>query len=135
LTNGGTSTTNTDVETYQEKSRDTMNRNQIGIMSVLALLGGFIGGFVSTQLEVNGRAFAQQSKVQKVIEANEFRLVDAGGTQIASFGAESGPFSLEEEPLLVLGRELLTGFPPGQREKIELRPSTMDSCPMEKACG
>ena len=51
----------------------------------MAFMGGLIGGFLSGRLFNHNLAFAQSNKGLKVIEANEFRIVDKKGKMLAVF--------------------------------------------------
>ncbi len=64
-----------------------MSHKQNGIIIILALAAGFIGGIISNQLFVTGPAFAEKSQMQqKIVIAEEFRVVDKFGNTIGSFG-------------------------------------------------
>ena len=57
-----------------------MTKKQYSLMLILALVAGLVGGVVSSQFLVGQPAFAEKkSKPQKVIEAQEFRLVNKNG--------------------------------------------------------
>lgn len=62
-----------------------MNKTNFCLCLVIALLGGLIGGFLSERVFNNSIAFAKDNKSQKVIEANEFRIVDKNGKIVAVF--------------------------------------------------
>jgi hypothetical protein len=55
-----------------------MKRGQYLLLVALTVISGFIGGVVSNQL-FNRPAVAQESENRKVIEAQEFRVVDENG--------------------------------------------------------
>jgi hypothetical protein len=64
-----------------------MSYKQNGIVIILAVAAGFVGGIFSNQLFVTGPAFAEKTqKQQKLIVAEEFRVVDKFGNTIGSFG-------------------------------------------------
>ena len=64
-----------------------MHYKQNGIVIILALTAGIIGGIISKQLFVTGPAFAEKTQMQqKVVIAEEFRVVDRFGNTIGSFG-------------------------------------------------
>ncbi len=57
-----------------------MNRKQYCLMVVLTLVAGLAGGVVSSQFLIGEPVFAQKMpQHQKVVEAEEFRLVDKDG--------------------------------------------------------
>lgn len=71
-----------------------MTRRQCGLMVVLALLGGLVGGLVSSQLFVGRPVFAETAlQNEQVVVAREFRLVDRQGKTRAAlkFSPSSGP--------------------------------------------
>ena len=54
-----------------------MNRIQCTLVLTLALVGGLIGGALSTKVFIGKQAYAQESpQHQKIIVAKQFRLVD-----------------------------------------------------------
>ena len=64
-----------------------MSHKQNGIVIILAVVAGFIGGIISNQLFVTGPAFAEKKQMQqKLVIAQEFRVVDKFGNTIGSFG-------------------------------------------------
>ncbi|MBW2021138.1 MAG: hypothetical protein JRI65_14265 [Deltaproteobacteria bacterium] len=56
------------------------------ITTILCILASFLGSMFSSQLFQANNAFANKSKNSKIIEANEFRVIDAKGVVKASFG-------------------------------------------------
>jgi hypothetical protein len=86
-----------------------MSKKQYSLMIVLALVAGLVGGVVSSQFLMGQPAFAEKkAKPQKVIEAQEFRLVDKDGKTRAFLGINRGQprFELHGKrgfPLAVLG--------------------------------
>lgn len=67
-----------------------MKSMQSGLFLALALVAGFVGGFISNQIVANKSAFAEnEQKPRKVIVAEEFRLVDQNGTPRAKLGFDS----------------------------------------------
>lgn len=56
------------------------------ITTILCILASFLGGIFSNQLFQTNSAFANKSKNLKIIEANEFRVVDTKGVVKATFG-------------------------------------------------
>ena len=71
-----------------------MNRKQYLLLVVLAIIAGFIGGALS------GRIFtARETKgYEKVVSAEQFRLVDEKGDLIA----RTGTIGARTEPSLIL---------------------------------
>jgi hypothetical protein len=64
-----------------------MRLKQNSLVIILALTAGFIGGIFSNQLFVTEPAFAEKQQIQqKVVIAEEFRVVDKFGNIIGSFG-------------------------------------------------
>jgi hypothetical protein len=64
-----------------------MNLNQKFVIVLLATFSGFIGGFISNELFSTKSAFAKKEpKHQKVIIAEEYRLVDKRGILRARLG-------------------------------------------------
>jgi hypothetical protein len=64
-----------------------MSYKQNGIVIILALVAGLIGGIISNQLFVTGPAFAEKKQIQqKLVIAQEFRVIDKFGNTIGSFG-------------------------------------------------
>jgi hypothetical protein len=81
---------------------------------LLASLAGFMGGLISNQIIDTRPAFAvKEPKYQKVVVAEEFRVVDKDGKIIGSFGTPGYLFdvfpvideSLAPVPQLRLGQE------------------------------
>ena len=62
-----------------------MKSKQFVVLVMVAFIGGIVGGFVSNQLGSIGQVFAQGDKKPKIIEANEFRVVDDKGKILAAF--------------------------------------------------
>ena len=57
-----------------------MSRKQYGFMILLAIVAGLVGGMLSSQFLMGEPVFAQKTpQAQKVIEAQEFRVVDKDG--------------------------------------------------------
>jgi len=56
------------------------------ITTILCILASFLGGMFSNQLFQANNAFANKFNNLKIIEANEFRVVDAKGVVKATFG-------------------------------------------------
>jgi len=68
-----------------------MNSGQYSLTVILALVAGFIGGAVSGQFFTDKLVFAQKKgKPMKVIEAEEFRLLDEKGKIIAQLKKMEG---------------------------------------------
>lgn len=64
-----------------------MNRKQYALLIILAVLAGLVGGAVSSWIFMDEPVFAQKTQQhQKVITAEELRLVDEQGTVRARFG-------------------------------------------------
>ncbi len=62
-----------------------MNRKQFVLTLLVAVISGFLGGALSVWFLMPQSVLAQDEP-QKVIEAEEFRLVDSGGTTRATLG-------------------------------------------------
>ena len=77
-----------------------MSRKQVILVLVLALIGGLIGGALSSKLLVSKQAYAKDQAKRKIIEADEFRILDENGDVIARFGRRG--VSL---PILWMGQE------------------------------
>ena len=61
-----------------------MNKKQYALMLVLALIAGLVGGVVSSQFLIGKSAFAEKKvESKRIIEAEEFRLVDDKGNLLA----------------------------------------------------
>ena len=91
-----------------------MKRKQQLVIILLASFAGFIGGFISNQIFQAKSAFAvKEPNHQKVVIAEEFRVVDKDGKIIGSFGNPAYLFdifpvideSLAPVPQLRLGQE------------------------------
>jgi hypothetical protein len=79
-----------------------MSKKQYSLMLVLALVAGLVGGVVSSQFFIGKSAFAEKkAKPQKVIEAQEFRLVDKEGKTRAMLGPTQTSYASAGEPRLV----------------------------------
>ena len=83
-----------------------MNRKQLIFTLLLALLSGLMGGVLSIWFLLPPSVLAQDSP-QKVIEAQEFRVVDEDGRVRAMLGAKEGDVGLlirniEERPAAAL---------------------------------
>ena len=64
-----------------------MRYRQNGIAIILALAAGLVGGVISNQLFATRPAFADKKQMQqKIVIAEEFRIVDKFGNTIGSFG-------------------------------------------------
>ena len=94
-----------------------MNNKQPLFIILLAAFAGFAGGFISNQISQTKSAFAQKAySHQKVVIAEEFRVVDKEGKILASFGTPGYlpdkslkiEASQDSVPQLRLGRE--SGF-------------------------
>ena len=64
-----------------------MNKKQFAVLIVVTFIGGIIGGFLFNQVGFIGQAHA---KDKKIIEANEFRVVNSKGNITATLGPASG---------------------------------------------
>jgi hypothetical protein len=62
-----------------------MNRKQFALVILASFIGGILGGVLSSRIFDASVADAKK-KAPKVIEANEFRVVDAKGVKKASLG-------------------------------------------------
>ena len=61
-----------------------MSKKQYSLMVVVAFVGGLMGGVLSSQLLMGQPAHADnKAKAQKIIEAEEFRVVDKDGRKRA----------------------------------------------------
>ncbi len=63
-----------------------MKAKQFTIVVFVALIGGLIGGILSSQMFSGRLAFAKDDKPHKVIRAERFELVDKNGGQRALLG-------------------------------------------------
>lgn len=64
-----------------------MGRKQYSLLVVLAMVAGFIGGVISSQIFAGQPIFTQKEpKLQKVVAAEKFRLVDHRGMVRAALG-------------------------------------------------
>lgn len=64
-----------------------MSRKQYSLIVLLALVAGFVGGVISSQIFVSRPIFPQKEpKPQKVVVAKKFRLVDERGVVRAALG-------------------------------------------------
>jgi hypothetical protein len=97
----------------QKRGGHMKNQQRLGII-LLASFAGFVGGFISNHTFQSSSAFAEKQPLhQKVVIAEEFRLVDKDGTIFGSFGTcgQSGYLSSKNEnanpsvPQLRLGQE------------------------------
>jgi hypothetical protein len=68
-----------------------MNRKQYIFMLILAIIGGLIGGGLSSGFLIGKQAFALDKNKKNIIEANEFRVVDENGNSLGYFGARPDP--------------------------------------------
>jgi hypothetical protein len=67
-----------------------MKNNHLLLIILLATFGGFAGGFISNQIFQTKPAFAQKTPShQKVVIAEEFRIVNKDGKILGSFGTPS----------------------------------------------
>jgi hypothetical protein len=66
-----------------------MNRKQYLLMLILALIGGVIGGALSSKVFIDTQVFAQDKNKKRVIEAEEFRVVDREGIICARLMSET----------------------------------------------
>ena len=79
---------------FDRKGKEKMNRKQYGLMVIVALIGGLMGGLISSHfLPISSVLAEKKSEPAKVIEANEFRLIDKYGNHIASLKAEDDPLA------------------------------------------
>lgn len=67
-----------------------MDKKQFCLFLIVALFGGLIGGFLSGKVFTDNMAFAQGDKKPKIIEANEFRVIDQDGKTHATLGMKIG---------------------------------------------
>jgi len=68
-----------------------MNKKQWRSMLLLAMLAGFVGGMVVSWLFANQPVFAEKRfEPAKVIEAQEFRLMDRDGKTVARLTVRDG---------------------------------------------
>jgi len=81
---------------------ENMKNKQPLFIILLAMLAGFAGGFISNQIFQTKPAFAKKAPShQKVVIAEEFRVVDKDGRILASFGTPGylpDTFSKKDEP-------------------------------------
>jgi hypothetical protein len=67
-----------------KKGGERMQQKHFGLLVLTALVAGFLGGFASNQMSAVHPAFAQKKpKVQNLVVAREFRLVDKNGQTVA----------------------------------------------------
>ncbi|MDH3559180.1 MAG: hypothetical protein OEV25_16455 [Deltaproteobacteria bacterium] len=86
-----------------------MNKKQYSLMLVLALVAGLVGGVVSSQFFMGQPAFAEKkSNPMKVVESEEFRLVDKDGKTRAFLGFGHSPINRGQPRFELHGKE---GFP------------------------
>ena len=86
-----------------------MNKKQYSLMLVLALVDGLVGGVVSSQFFMGQPAFAEKkSNPMKVVESEEFRLVDKDGKTRAFLGFGHSPINRGQPRFELHGKE---GFP------------------------
>ena len=86
-----------------------MNKKQYSLMLVLALVAGLVGGVVSSQFLMGQPAFAEKkSKPLKVVESEEFRLVDKDGKTRAFLGFGHSPINRGQPRFELHGK---AGFP------------------------
>jgi hypothetical protein len=68
-----------------------MSRRACWFSAVVAMLAGFMGGTVADRLSTPEPVFAQQEiQIGKVIEAQEFRLLDKDGKAVARLTVQGG---------------------------------------------
>ena len=68
-----------------------MNRKQQGLALILSLFTGLVGGMLASQFCNSKPAFAKKAQSsQKVIVAEEFRLVDKAGRVRSTWGMDAG---------------------------------------------
>lgn len=82
-----------------------MNRKQFVLFLIVAFAGGIIGGMLSEYLFSGSSAFATNEKGRKVIEANEFRVVDDAGKKLASFQYNIQSYELPKNITELLSRK------------------------------
>jgi len=63
-----------------------MNRKQFALVLLVSFIGGILGGIFSSRIFEASTAEAKKKSSAKVIEATEFRVVDAKGAKKASLG-------------------------------------------------
>ena len=63
-----------------------MNKNRWLITTILCVFASFLGGIFSNYIFPVNNALAKKTENLKIIEANEFRVVDANGKVKATFG-------------------------------------------------
>ena len=115
-----------------------MAKKQISLIAALALVGGLIGGVVSSQFLMGKPAFAKK-KSQKVVEAEEFRLVDENGKLRAKLAQNPklvgfGLVDKKRNLRLVLnavesGSTHLKMYDPGMKERVSVM-LTEDGMPL-----
>ena len=71
-----------------------MKKNGFGL-ALAVILSGLIGGFISSLFFMGNFLYAQSKRpIAKVIEAEEFRLVDKDGIMMAKIGRDSDGWGL-----------------------------------------
>ena len=82
-----------------------MNKKQYSFMLVLALVAGLVGGVVSSKFLMGQLAFAEKkSNPMKVVESEEFRLVDKNGKTRAFLGFSHSPTHRRQPRLELHGK-------------------------------
>lgn len=75
-----------------------MEKGHYGLILVVALIAGFVGGFISHQLFMDRPAFAEKQPMhQKVVRGEQFDLVDRSGKIRGSWNV-----SKDGDPMLIL---------------------------------
>ena len=68
-----------------------MERNQCSLTVVVALVAGLVGGVVSSQFSMGFPVLAEEkAKAQKIVEAEEFRVVDPHGKVLGGLRVTPG---------------------------------------------
>jgi hypothetical protein len=76
---------------------NAMSKKQFAIVLLAALIGGIIGGLLSSRFFITKEAYATNGVKQQIITASEFRVIDDTGKIVSSFG---------EKGLLIDGGEV-----------------------------
>jgi hypothetical protein len=86
-------TVNTASGFFWGERGEIMKRKRYSLIVVLALIAGFLGGMVSSQMPMIKTAFAGKTDLaKKVVKAERFELVDAKGNMYAELKvSERGP--------------------------------------------
>ena len=103
-----------------------MNKKHFALLVIVSVVSGLVGSAISTFLLMPQSVLAQESS-QKVIEAEEFRVVDSKGIVRISLDEEGLDFLSDGEWSVSLTRRSLRFQKTGSIEWGEYRPSGMNA--------